>query len=125
MKNPPPIAPHSDPIDPEAVEGAWRTLRGVAGRLDWIARREGWPVPFGPARYLVLLLLERATTYGLSARRLARSLALSPSTLAHHLDLLEGAGLVLRTPWTVHDRRKVAVRLTEDGRYALRRFTAG
>lgn len=66
-----------------------------------------------------------ATPYGLSARRLARSLTLSPSTLAHHVEGLEQAGLVHRAPWTVYDRRKVAVRLTETGRRAVGCFTGG
>lgn len=48
----------------------------------------------------------------------------SPSTLAHHLDALENAGLVSRDPWTVHDRGKVAVRLTTLGRYAAPRLAA-
>jgi DNA-binding MarR family transcriptional regulator len=48
---------------------------------------------------------------------------MSPSTLARHLDALEGAGFIHRAPWTLYDRRKVAVRLTDTGHYAVRRFT--
>lgn len=70
-------------------------------------------------------MLHGATPYGLSPRRLARALELSPSTLAHHLEVLEGADLVRRVPWTIYDRRKVAVRLTDSGRYAVGRFTGG
>lgn len=116
----PPVTRHCEPIDPDDVERAWHLLRSAARRLDRIAEEQGWPTPFAPARYLILLLLERGTAYGLSARRLARSLGVSPSTVAHHLDVLERAGLVRRAPWTIYDRRKVAVRLTETGRYALR-----
>lgn len=121
--SPPPGALYREAIDPEEVVSAWRLLRSVACRLDRIAAQKGWPTPFAPTRYLILVLLERATAYGLSARRLARSLSLSPSTLAHHLDVLEGAGLIHRAPWTIYDRRKVAVRLTETGRHAIRCFT--
>jgi len=121
----PPIATHCGRIDPEELGRAWRLLRSAAGRLDMIAKQHDWPTPFAPARYLILVLLERATAYGLSARRLARSLGLSPSTLAHHLDVLERAGLIRRAPWTIYDRRKVAVRLTETGRHAVRCFTGG
>lgn len=110
-------------LDPDEIDGAWHLLRSAARRLDRIAKDEDWPTPFAPARYLILVLLDRATAYGLSARRLARSLGVSPSTMAHHLDVLEGADLVRRVPWTIYDRRKVAVRLTETGRYALRCFT--
>ena len=112
------------PSDPRAeeVRRAWLVLRGAARRLDHIARAEGWPTPFAPARYLILAELLEATNYGLSARRLARSLSMVPSTLAHHLDVLEKAGLVTRAKWTIRDGRKVAVRLTGEGRYAVRRL---
>ena len=121
----PRVTLHGERFDPEEIDGAWHVLRRAGRRLDRIAKEQGWPTPFAPARYLILVLLEQATAYGLSARRLARSLDVSPSTLAHHLDVLEGAGLVHRAPWTIYDRRKVAVRLTEMGRYALRCFTPG
>lgn len=110
-------------IDPEELDGARRLLRSVSGRLDRVAHEEGWPTPFDPTRYLILSRLERATAYGLSPRRIAGLLDLSPSTVAHHLDVLEGAGLVRREPWSVYDRRKVAVRMTATGRYAVRRLT--
>lgn len=112
-------------IDPERLDAAWRLVTSAARRLDRIATREGWPTPFAPARYLVLVRLDGATSYGLSPGQLARSLAMSPSTLAHHLDALERAGLVHRAPGTLHDRRKVAVRLTHTGHHALDRFTRG
>lgn len=110
-------------LDVEELTAAWQLLRSAARRLDRIAEQEGWPTPFGPVRYLILSRLRGATAYGLSPRHLARWLAMSPSTLAHHLDVLEGAGLVRRAAWTLYDRRKVAVRLTEAGLYALGRLT--
>lgn len=112
-------------IDPEKLDGAWRLLSSAKRRLDRIAKQEGWPTPFAPVRYLVLVQLASATVYGLSPRQLAHLLGVSPSTLAHHLDGLERAGLVHRVPWTVYDRRKVAVRLTHTGHHAVRRFTGG
>jgi len=120
---PSPVATYCGRIDPEELDNARRLIRSVTWRLDRIAKEEGWPTPFAPARYLILVTLERATTFGLSARRLARALALSPSTLAHHLDVLERAGLVRRAPWPLYDQRKVAVRLTDNGRDAVRRLT--
>lgn len=117
-------APHAEPIDWHELDRAWRLLRSAGERFDWIAAEEGWPTPFGPIRYLILARLSEATAYGLSARRLVRALSVSRSTMAYHLDALEGAGLVHRVPWTVYDRRKVAVRLTEAGRYAVRRLAA-
>lgn len=123
--NPPLVAPHGKRIDPEELKSAWLVLRRAGWRLDRIAKQEGWPTPFAPARYLILVLLERSTAYGLSARRLARALAMSHSALAHHLGVLERAGLIHRAPWTLYDRRKVAVRLTNTGHHAVRRFTGG
>jgi DNA-binding MarR family transcriptional regulator len=119
------FTPRGASLDPAELEGAWRLLRSIARRLDRIAKQEGWPTPFAPARYLILVQLARATAYGLSVRRLVHALDVSASTLAHHLYALERAGLVHRAPWTVHDRRKVAVRLTDAGRQAVRRFTRG
>jgi DNA-binding MarR family transcriptional regulator len=110
-------------INAQELDRARRLLVSVSWRLDRIATEEGWPTPFAPVRYLILTLLERASAYGLPARRLAGLLDLSPSTVAHHLDVLEQAGFVHREPWTPYDRRRVAVRLTETGRYAVRRFT--
>lgn len=123
LPSPSPAALYRGGIDLEELASAWRLLRGVALRLDRIAKQHGWPTPFTPSRYLILALLEHATGYGLSPRRLARALALNPSTVAHHLDVLERAGLVQRAPWTIYDRRKVAVRLTATGHHAAQCFT--
>jgi DNA-binding MarR family transcriptional regulator len=108
----------------EEIHRAWLLLRAAAHQFDHVARVEGWPTPFAPIRYLILAELTRATDYGFSARRLARSMSTAPSSLAHHLDVLEEAGFIVRVPWAVHDRRKVAVRLTDEGRYAVRRLGA-
>jgi DNA-binding MarR family transcriptional regulator len=104
------------------LQGAWRLLRAASDRFDRIADAEGWPTPFGAVPCLVLCHLARATAYGLSARRLGDLLSMPPSSLAYHLDALERARLVTRSPWTIHDRRKVAVRITQAGRYAVLRL---
>jgi DNA-binding MarR family transcriptional regulator len=111
--------PSNDTLE---LERAWHVLRTASARFDRIAGQEGWPLPFPPVRVLILARLEKATAYGLSARRLAGQFGVAPSTLAYHLDALESAGLIVRAPWTVHDRRKVAVRLTSAGRYAAQRL---
>jgi DNA-binding MarR family transcriptional regulator len=108
----------------DELHRAWLLLRAAARRFDRIAREESWPTPFAPIRYLILAELDRATDHGLSARRLSRSLSVPPPTLAHHLDVLERGGFCTRVPWGVHDGRKVAVRLTDEGRYAVRRLAA-
>jgi DNA-binding MarR family transcriptional regulator len=107
---------------PDELHRAWLLLRAAARRFDHVAREESWATPFAPIRYLILAELDRATDHGLSARRLARSLSVAPPTLAHHLDVLERSCFCTRVPWGVHDGRKVAVRLTDEGRYALRRL---
>jgi DNA-binding MarR family transcriptional regulator len=118
----PPIA-DEPAFTPEELQRAWHLLRSVGAHFDHIARLQGWPTPFSPVRYLLLAHLTEATLYGLSVRRLRCALSLRPSTLAYHLDALEAAGLIARARWTIHDRRKVAVRLTDAGRYAVRRLS--
>lgn len=107
------------------IDDAHRLLRETGWALDRIAAEEGWPVPFSPVRYLVLAHLADVTVFGLIPRRIARLLAIRPSTLSHHLDVLEAAELVERRPLDLHDQRRVAVRLTGSGRYAVRRMASG
>ncbi len=78
------------------LDEAHRLLRLAADRLDRTAAVEGWPVPFSPVRYLVLHHLSRATAFGLTPVRIGRILSRKPSSLAHHIDVLEEAGLVGR-----------------------------
>lgn len=87
-------------------------------------RRRGGRAPFTPIRYLVLAQLREATAFGLSPGRLARLLAVRPSTLALHLDVLEAGEMISRSPRRLADMRKVAVRLTDRGVYALHRSSA-
>lgn len=102
-----------------------RLLRETGRALDRIAAEEGWPVPFSPVRFLVLAHLTDVPPLGLIPRRIARLLTLPPSSLAHHLDVLEAAELIERTPLDFGDQRRVAVRLTPSGRYAVRRMASG
>lgn len=104
----------------EDIARAYRLLRRVAEALDRIGAGRGWSVRLSPVRCLVLAHLEAATTFGLPPWRLARLLETAPSSLAHHLDALEEAGLIARIRWALHDRRRVSVRLTDSGREALR-----
>ena len=118
-----PLIPlHCDRIDAEEVESAWLLLRSITRRLDQVAKQHGWPTPFTPPRYLILVALDRASAFGLTPRRISRAAALSPSTVAHHLDVMEAAGLVRRAPRGIYDRRKISVHVTAAGRFALLRF---
>lgn len=112
------IAPQMDPPWEELAR-AHRLVRRAAAVLARASAREAPPPPFSPVRCLVLAHLESATAFGLTPGRLARLLEMSPSSLAHHLDVLEGAELITRSPRGLHDRRKVSVRLTDRGRGAL------
>lgn len=101
---------------------AHRLLRRAGAALDGPASVEGWPVPFSTIRCLVLAQAGTASPYGIRPSLLARNLVASPSTLAHHLDVLEEAGLIDRRRPGVHDGRKVRVTLTDRGAYALWRL---
>lgn len=106
------------------VDAANRLLRVVSDALDFVADAEGWPVPFSPVRFLVLAHLHHATAFGLTPRRLAWLLRMPASSLAHHLDVLEEAGMIDRRPRDLHDGRAVTVRLTLPGRAAYLRLGA-
>lgn len=118
--------PESEAPEPwRRLDDAHRLLRETGRALDRIAAEEGWPVPFSPVRYLVLAHLADVPPLGLIPRRIARLLTLPPSSLAHHLDVLEAAELIERTPLDLGDQRRAAVRLTPSGRYAVRRMASG
>lgn len=113
-----------DRVDPHELRRARQLIRTAADGFARVTAEEQWPLRFPPIRYLILAQLDAATAFGLTPRRLARVLAVRPSTLAHHLDVLERADLITRGPRRIHDMRRVSVRLTERGRYAVRRLEA-
>ena len=104
------------------LDGAHRRLRLAAAAIDPVAAREGWPSPFSPVRLLVLRHLRSVSALGAKPSRIAWALEMKRSSLAHHLDVLEGAGMIERRPRGFYDGRHVAVRLTERGAYALWRL---
>ena len=106
--------PEAAPEVWEAVEAAHRILGDVARALTKGRVRENSVV-----RCLVLVHIGRRTGLGVSPTRLARVLDMSKTTLAYHLDRLEGAGLVWRESRDYPDSRKVAVRLTRAGAEAV------
>ena len=57
---------------------------------------------------------------GIGIRELAARERVSPPAMTMHVDRLERDGLVERTP-SEEDRRRVGIRLTEDGQRLLRR----
>jgi DNA-binding MarR family transcriptional regulator len=86
----------------------YRTYRAMRDRLDEALGLAGASVP----QWVVL------TSVGdepeLSQRELAGRVLVTGSTLTHHLDRLEGHGLIARTR-DERDRRVVRISLTADG----------
>lgn len=74
------------------------------------------------ARQATLLWLVRRSP-GLSLAELAAEEGISPPALSGHVDRLERAGLIERVRST-DDRRRVGLRLTEEGARLLRRVRA-
>lgn len=105
-----------------ALNDAHHLIRSVRRHFERVSAVEGWSVSVTAVRYLILEQLRNATAFGLTPRRLGHLLDLPPSTLAHHLDRLEVAGLIQRHPRGLYDRRYVTVRATAEGRYAARRL---
>lgn len=92
------------------------------GRVLERAVEEGWSIPGccrSPLRCLVLMVLLRDGPMGVPPSRLAQRLGVPRPTLAHHLDVLEGADLVRRSRRGLGDERRVSVRLTPTGASAL------
>ena len=74
------------------------------------------------ARQATLLWLVKRSP-GLSLAELAAEEGISPPALSGHVDRLERAGLIERVR-SSEDRRRVGLRLTEDGARLLRRVRA-
>ncbi|NIP60542.1 MAG: helix-turn-helix domain-containing protein [Gemmatimonadetes bacterium] len=104
------------------LDRAHRRMRLAAAAIDPVAAQEGWPAPFSPVRLLILRHLRDASPWGAKPSRIARALEMKRSSLAHHLDVLEASGLIVRGPRGFYDGRQVAVRLTDPGTYALWRL---
>ncbi len=85
------------------------TFRRTHDLLDERMQRAGGSLP----QWVVLRVLSNEPN--LSHRELAHRMALTGSTLTHHLDRLEGEGLITRVRDTA-DRRVVRVMLTAEGK---------
>lgn len=105
-------------LSPEVVAAE---LRPVLLRLARELRKETEQLGI-TARQATLLWLVRRSP-GLSLAELAAQEGISPPALSGHVDRLERAGLIERVRST-EDRRRVGLRLTDDGTRLLRRVRA-
>jgi len=105
-------------LSPEAVAAE---LRPVLLRLARELRKETEQLGV-TARQATLLWLVRRSP-GLSLAELAAEEGISPPALSGHVDRLERAGLIERIRST-DDRRRVGLRLTDEGARLLRRVRA-
>ncbi len=100
----------------DAVEVASH-LRPVLLRLSRELRREAAAFGVTGGQATLLAQIEKHGRIGLGD--LASGEGVSPAAMSKHVDRLEAAGLVRRSPGG--DRRRVAVELTPAGRRTLRR----
>jgi DNA-binding MarR family transcriptional regulator len=96
-------------------------LRPVLLRLARELRKETEQLGITARQATLLWLVKRSP--GLSLAELAAEEGISPPALSGHVDRLERAGLIERLRST-DDRRRVGLRLTQDGARMLRRVRA-
>ncbi len=105
-------------LDPQQVAS---DLRPVLLRLSRELRRETEQLGVTARQATLLWLVKRSP--GLSLAELAAEEGISPPALSGHVDRLESAGLLERVRST-EDRRRVGLRLTEEGARLMRRIRA-
>jgi DNA-binding MarR family transcriptional regulator len=105
-------------LSPELVAD---DLRPVLLRLARELRKETEQLGVTARQATLLWLVKRSP--GLSLAELAAEEGISPPALSGHVDRLERAGLLERVRST-QDRRRVGLRLTDDGVKLMRRIRA-
>jgi DNA-binding MarR family transcriptional regulator len=105
-------------LSPELVAD---DLRPVLLRLARELRKETDDLGVTTRQVTLLWLVKRSP--GLSLAELAAEEGISPPALSGHVDRLEHAGLLERVRST-EDRRRVGLRLTDEGASLLRRIRA-
>jgi DNA-binding MarR family transcriptional regulator len=96
-------------------------LRPVLLRLSRELRKETEQLGVTARQATLLWLVKRSP--GLSLAQLAAEEGISPPALSGHVDRLEAAGLLERVRST-EDRRRVGLRLTDEGTRLMRRIRA-
>jgi DNA-binding MarR family transcriptional regulator len=105
-------------LTPETVAA---DLRPVLLRLARELRKETEQLGVTARQTTLLWLVKRSP--GLSLAELAAEEGISPPAMSGHVDRLERAGLLTRER-SSDDRRRVGLRLTEDGERLMRRVRA-
>ena len=105
-------------LDPQQVAS---DLRPVLLRLSRELRKETEQLGVTARQATLLWLVKRSP--GLSLAELAAEEGISPPALSGHVDRLENAGLLERVRST-DDRRRVGLRLTDEGTRLMRRIRA-
>jgi DNA-binding MarR family transcriptional regulator len=105
-------------LSPELVAD---DLRPVLLRLARELRKETEQLGVTARQTTLLWLVKRSP--GLSLAELAAEEGISPPALSGHVDRLEAAGLIERVRST-RDRRRVGLRLTDEGARLMRRVRA-
>ena len=105
-------------IDPETVAAE---LRPVLLRVARELRKETEQLGITSRQATLLWLVKRSP--GLSLAELAAEEGISPPAMSGHVDRLEKAGLIERVR-SSEDRRRVGLRLTDEGARVLRRVRA-
>jgi len=105
-------------LSPELVAD---DLRPVLLRLARELRKETEQLGVTARQATLLWFVKRS--HGLSLAELAAEEGISPPALSGHVDRLERAGLIERVR-SSEDRRRVGLRLTEEGARLLRRVRA-
>ena len=93
-------------------------LRPVLLQINRELKRETRAGGFSPEQVALLVAIKYSP--GIGVRELAAQERISAPAMSKHVDRLERAGLVARTP-SEHDRRRVGLTLTDEGRRVLRR----
>ncbi|HVN61420.1 MAG TPA: MarR family transcriptional regulator [Gaiellaceae bacterium] len=103
---------------PTNTLGVADRLRPVLLQINRELRRETRAGGFSPEQVALLVAIKYAP--GTGVRELAAQERISAPAMSKHVDRLERAGLVERTP-SERDRRRVGLTLTDEGRRVLRR----
>jgi DNA-binding MarR family transcriptional regulator len=104
-----------------SAEGVAAELRPVLLRLARELRKETEQLGITARQATLLWLVKRNP--GLSLAELAAEEGISPPAMSGHVDRLERIGLIERVRST-EDRRRVGLRLTDDGLKLMRRVRA-